>query len=405
MSHVTSHKSSPAFTLVEMLIASSLFAMLTSLVLVFFINTSRVSGAFNDKQVLFDDGEFLMNKLVREISNSSIDYEEYFNRLVIGGDFGMNFGQYASQFYYSDQVAKGKQNHCDVLQSSDGKDAAAENCVNTGRNPVRTDLLPGEGNAFMVPNQDISANQSKSLASEKKIFCDDFSALNELKINKRNYVCVKHLYLVSPEGDRKILIAPEKFTITASDESSKDAHVLSLAEMITKEQTTEGQSNTVKYDKIFTCSKDVCTKDGSVKPMNTKNSTADLSVKVPDVEDLADGDDTHDKNFIPISSKRIDVISAEFFISPVEDPLKAYSEGEDPLKGFSEKEMNAKYFLHQPTVTIVLEIQPIANLVNGKNSPRIRLEKKVTPAVFEEVKSYPPHMECIGAGCDAIRMQ
>ena len=373
--------------------------MLTSLVLVFFVSTSRVSGTFNEKQVLFDDGEFLMNKLVREISNSSVDYEEYFNRLVIGGEFGMNFGQYASQFYYSDEKVPGAKNNCDNLQQ-----ASTENCVNIGRNPVRSDLLPGEGNAFMIPNQDISANQ-KNLppGDERRIFCDDFKPLEKLAIDKKNYVCVKHLYLVTPDGDKKILIGPEKFTVTGSDTKSKDAHTLSMVEMTTKQEKLAGAADTTKYDKIFTC--DACTSpDTIVQTMNMKNDT-ELSIKFPEVSDLSDDNSTDDQNFIPISSKRINVVSAQFFISPVEDPLKAYSEGEDPLKGFSEKEMNAKYFLHQPTITIVLEIEPISNLINGKDAQRIRLEKKVTPAVFEEVKSYPPHMECIGTSCDAIGMQ
>lgn len=386
--------SSPAFTLVEMLIASSLFAILTSLVLVFFVNTTRVSGAFKEKQILFDDGQFVMNKLVREISNSAIDYEEYFNRLVIGGDFGMNFGQYASQFYYSDHVSQGFQNHCD-----NSAEALEENCINIGKNPVRTDLLPGEGNAFMIPGQDTSAHQDSGIAEEEKIFCNNFQALEELKINKRNYVCVQHLYLITPEGNKKILIAREKFS--PGEDPSKSAHTLSFAEMIPKEGKPEGAMDKVQYDKIFTCSKPVCSGSGSVELMNT---SVKLDVAFPKVSDLSNNS-ADDQDFIPLSSKRIDIISAQFFISPVEDTLKAYNEGEDPLKGFSEKEINAKYFLHQPVVTIVLEIQPISSVVNGKDSPRIRLEKKVTPAVFGEVKSYPPHMKCVGNGCNSIRKQ
>lgn len=384
------HNSKKGFTLIEMLIASALFGVIGSLALTLFINMSRSSSTFALREIILDDAQFMMNTLVREISDNAIDYEEYFNRTVIKGEFGMNFGQYAAQFYYSEKVNPGQQNNCDNLDITYG--GKKDSCINTGKNPPATNKLPGDGSAFTSPN--FTAYEDPEKPEEQKIFCKDFDPENELRINKRNYVCVQHLYLISPDGKKKIIIAPE-----GESEGKGSTHVLSRVEMVWPSKDDQG---------IFTCNPEKTPCTGGSPEITLMNSAKNKApkVQIPDVQDLSDkNDDDENEDFIPFTPRRINIRSIKFFLSPVEDPIKAFSEGEDPLKGFSEKEINAKYAIKQPSIMIVLEVEPSANVSSGKESSRITLQKLVTIPILQEIKSFPPHMQCAGPNCDKIHKQ
>ncbi len=70
---------------------------------------------------------------------------------------------------------------------------------------------------------------------------------------------------------------------------------------------------------------------------------------------------------------------------------------EDPHKAFGESNASAgaQTNIHQPKVTIILEVEPISNVKYGTGFPSISVQTSVTPGVFSEVQSYPPQMEML----------
>ena len=95
------------FTLVEVLIAISLFtliAIISSRIMVDLVQTEKKSSVQNP---IYDDAAFIMQQLTNEILGGTIDYEEYYNMNVVklknppaGGPFyGINYGIYSSRFF------------------------------------------------------------------------------------------------------------------------------------------------------------------------------------------------------------------------------------------------------------------------------------------------------------------
>lgn len=65
------------FTLLESLLAMSLFAIMTIVILDVFTQTQSIQARASSLQKLQDDGRFIMNKLASDIRNGSILYECY----------------------------------------------------------------------------------------------------------------------------------------------------------------------------------------------------------------------------------------------------------------------------------------------------------------------------------------
>ena len=99
---------------------------------------------------------------------------------------------------------------------------------------------------------------------------------------------------------------------------------------------------------------------------------------IPNAEDLfyknIESDPDHHQDFIPIGPLRISVDSVQFYISPLENPLLAYSE-EDPA------------IQHIPYVTIFLTVSPNSAIPGGANVEdfQITLQETVTTELLSPV--------------------
>jgi prepilin-type N-terminal cleavage/methylation domain-containing protein len=66
------------FTLVEIIIANSLFSSVSLIGVGIFINITRVQRRIYLENAVYEDGRFLMARLSREIRLNAIDYGEYY---------------------------------------------------------------------------------------------------------------------------------------------------------------------------------------------------------------------------------------------------------------------------------------------------------------------------------------
>ena len=180
----TSLRTSQGFTLIEVLVAASLFSVVGMMATSVFMNLSRGQQQIGSRSTIYDDAQFILDSLTRQISSNAIDYEEYYNQVVLDGMPGMHYGEYASQFYY------------DVKNKERGCDSADPTCVNIGSNPSSGNF-PESNNAFYEPG--ISLNE--------KLFCQGF---DPIFTKTKNHACMKQLFLINPDGNKKTLIAPEK---------------------------------------------------------------------------------------------------------------------------------------------------------------------------------------------------
>ena len=128
----------------------------------------------------------------------------------------------------------------------------------------------------------------------------------------------------------------------------------------------------------------------NVSNATSSNSSVKLNYPDPADPETIDGAGTsidkaynNGQDYVPFTPSRVNIKNIEFFISPTEDPHKAFAEEPDtgPTKIF------------QPRVTIVLTVEPLSNVKSGTNYAPLTVQTTVTPGIFTEVESYPPQMQ------------
>lgn len=81
-----------AFTLAELIVSMTIFFMLITVVLVFFLELSKLKNSINAKQSLLEQSYFVMERIQILMEDYSIDYEEYFNRRLVWCDSASDYG-------------------------------------------------------------------------------------------------------------------------------------------------------------------------------------------------------------------------------------------------------------------------------------------------------------------------
>ncbi len=368
------------FTLLEVLIAASVFAIIGVLATTIFMNLSRDKQRITSRNFLYDDAQFILDELSRKITSNTIDYEEYYNQLVLQGKPGMNFGRYAAKFYYN---LKNNTSDCIDLSKNDNK----KSCVNTGKNPPSGNTSDN-ANAFYASGVTPTSESANILC---KGFLPFFSST-------KNHACVKQLFLTDSNARKKTFIARERIDWGSASES-KESFVLAQASMI----PAESSDKKIAFSKIYTCKVPSCSGQKIVNPDQLINTPSKpitpLVILYPDTKDLQAIDEVlkenvtssqspiakaYEKDFIPFTPSRINVKDITFYITPVEDPYKAFAE--------SYENVGMKTNIHQPKVTIVLTVEPISNVKYGTNYPSLTVQTTVVPGLFSEVFSYPPQL-------------
>jgi type II secretory pathway pseudopilin PulG len=100
----------PSFTLIEVIIAMTLFMTLATFGVMMVSNVSKASKKVEMEEYVYTEGQALLERLTRTIQASGIDYEEYYSQYVLGATtYGINYGEYHKQFFNpSTQFETGK---------------------------------------------------------------------------------------------------------------------------------------------------------------------------------------------------------------------------------------------------------------------------------------------------------
>ena len=345
-------KKSRGLTLVEILVAVSLFSTVGLMALTVFINITRIQGRLSLENAIYEDARFMMERISRSIRNNAIDYEEYFNKGVNSANgYGKLYGCYAAQFYNPGQKVNllGNETPDGKLgaQCNDGAPYNGQECVvfkpsidiNTGMYPYRG-ALPAPG----IPE------------AESNAFCPRY--LNAgLTCSGEKTAMKNELYLINKEGTAKTYFAKKLVN------KSPNEFALAMFEKMSIDKDSDGINETWNN-----CALDnplCCTSEYDCNGLPTLESS------------LISGDVY--KGFVPLSPLRSNVTKLEFQIMPTEDPRKAFAE---PL------------YISQPRVRITLSVQPSAAQLNRfgnpakEDIPTIVLQTTVSSRIQSEVKSY-----------------
>ncbi len=357
-------KKTKGFTLVEVVLATSIFALVALVGVIIFVNVTRIQRRIALENALYEDGRFMMERLAREVRYNTIDYEEYYNKSVekdpdnvlIPERYGAEYGCYASRFYNpgSDLEFGAKCNNGAPADQNLGCVIDKETLdLNVGQNPYFLEAASaGTANAFC---------DEKYGAGTIPGSCANASLHSQ-----------KELYLIDSAGKKKTLVALK--TVNASGEKA-----LSMIRLIGEDTNTDGIVEKwvepgVNYycDTSFDCN-----------PNNFPNNRLEDSLIANTPSDIY-------KGFVPISPLRTNITDLKFYVSPLEDPRKAFAE------------INiADGSQQQPHVTILMSLQPSQSELGafGEDIPKITLQTSISSRVYSEVKSY-THTQACSSGYD-----
>lgn len=369
-------KNRKGFTLAEVLIAATIFTIVSLIAINVFVNVIRIQRRVSLENAIYEDARVMMERMSREIRENAVDYEEYYNKasdqepgfaplLGLGGTnpFGNRYGCYSKRFY--NPGSGGPEVGGFGAYCNDGSTTPDSNpgCIvdkttldiNTGRNPYAGySTIPAKGDPDVA-----------------NAFCDENQASagdNNCKDSNPNHNDQAELYLINAKGTEKTFLALKQINATPSE------HALALLRLTGQDKDRDGV-NEIWRD----C--DTALPPGNKFCCSTGFDCSDASVPfaTSSLENTLVYDANIYKGFVPISPTRTDVVSLKFYVSPLEDPRKAFDETALTL-GIQQ----------QPHVTVVLTVKPSAGSISGYDGdiPQITIQTTVTSRVYNEVKSY-----------------
>jgi prepilin-type N-terminal cleavage/methylation domain-containing protein len=344
------NNSTSAFTLIEMLLSISLFSIVIVITAAIFIDSLRLDRKTSLQQQVFIDARFTLDQIAEAVRNGTIDYEEYFNQIVLSrkvngnsaageyrNNYGDNHGAYNARFYNRGEDEElGK-------QCNDGtKWTPGRECViltrtvdkNTGVNPFirAATFLSGEPD---LSTSVCSGTDDSLLGAVDGVGrCRNPNNMNP--VDGENEFA--ELYLINEDGDEKTIFVRE-----AIAEGSENMYSVSFVKM---------KGLDVNGDLIpdeFTCDAEAgfnCTLSGVACGASLD------TIECPDGDDkdvanavAGEGLVQFSSDFIPISPNRINIKQLNFKFTPLEDPFKSFAE--DSLE-----------FKKLPHVTITMTVEP-----------------------------------------------
>lgn len=352
---VSRHHRPHGFTLVELSIAILVLTMLSIFAGQIYLNYTSAARNLKGANLVYEEARFLMEKIVREIRQNGIDYEQYFNQNIMipteGGGFAQNLVPFATEGGgdYTD-------NYC--AYSSIYYDNGPDNDFWTLKDNDSTGTRNPEWESWMTDSGATQIEAAKSVENELyliNIAGTKRSVLTRV-VENVNGDMIGKVALLKMDGqdfgtDHINGRNPSNASIPVSDPSCHP-----------DEGENDGLIDSWLCSPGFSCLNVLDT------PSATIAGCAGLSQVA--IKDPADPN----YSFVDISPNALNVVDLKFMIAPADDPWKAYSMNDYQI---------------QPHVTIQMTVNANPKLVTtGQASPpSITLTSTITARNYDEIKS------------------
>lgn len=361
-------KNRKGISLVEVLIAISLFVIVATLSSNILIDTAKLQKKSSISSAIYEDLRIITQQITNEIQNGAIDYEEYYNAYVLHDGkaeqdtyYGINYGAYGSRFY-------------DPGSSLDGAPTKHPDDLGTECSYPKTIPAGEDCQVIYTISTDLNVGASPYIGDPDSVnaFCDGAKG----KCSKPGEV--DELFLIDKTGTKKTIIGRKKT-------SNKD-WAIGMVKMDGIDVDQNGVIDTFKCAKEYACTgdgtgeSDILAKVIKLPFFDTKKDIEDYGVRLPKRSDLNAAFDINSTQFVPITPLRTNVKELKFIIHPLDDPYKAYSE----------PKMQA-----HPSVTILLTIEladAVKDLYPGEFE-ELHIQTTVSAGVLNTINSYPPTSE------------
>lgn len=353
----TKLRHSRAFTLVEVLITLTIFAMVAMVAVSLLVNGLRSAKRIQAQIYLYTEAQALMDQIARDVSDNTVDYELYFSRTVLGetGFDTPNYGYYGQSFFNPGTGGQLVGPYADV------DDYYGANC------PSDTSLLYPDDCSDEIPDYDELDLETGTHPFEgiddftgytddpvyMNAFCEGTSAdpdHGSIDCTEVGVPFTDELFLVNGAGDTRIMYIMELL------EGSSSEYGLSRLVMSGTDSNNDGVEDswacTTNYD---------CNGVGTVGD----DGIGEAGLAVPEEAD-----------FMPLSPIDISILSFNVLISPSEDPYRGFGEEDAQL---------------QPQVTIIMEVSlsdEFGSSLLGDIVPSILIQRTMSTGVYSKVVSY-----------------
>lgn len=344
-----------AFTLIESLIALTLFATAAVVTLTVFINGLASTKKTEAQLFLKDQAQAILNEVQVVAEQNTIDYEAYYARNGLGetGWETQNYGFYAQSFYnpgtdgWATGPYSGLPDYYGAACPSDSTLHYPEGC--SSETPVYSELDTNTGAHPFSGIDSLSASYADDPAT-MNAFCESGSECESL-----NYTVTNELIVVNGTGDRRTIVTRELL-----EEGSSD-YRLSKVVLSGSDSDADGVVDAWVCTEDYTCS-------------DTYSCGLD-DCSIPSDGDLTDTDSASGSDFMPFTPSTVNVEYFYVVIAPLEDPYRAFAEEDSQI---------------QPGITVFLTLslsEDYPDRVIGEE-PSLSVQRTFFTGVYQEIESY-----------------
>lgn len=331
---INKNKERAGFTIIELMVAISVLTIIALFGANIYLSYTQSARNLKANNLIQEEGRFLMEKIIKEIRQGSIDYEEYFNQSNDGsgglfgatlGVLGQNYCQYDRAFYTAGE---------DGLMPTEDDESQGT------LNPAYVEAIstPLQENLYLINN---AGNQRTYFTRvERDVSGNTIGKLAMLRLVGHDYGTDSINSLDSYNGEQ------------ATDTDCQP-----------DERENDGLIDTWHCHPDFSCDRDVDINGTDFPICNGYGHNI--------VNDVLDAD----HSFEDISPNAINLVDLNFFLSPADDPWKAYENN---------------IVQNQPYITIQMVIEANPAVVSGLEEgrvPRIVLNSTITTRNYSEIKS------------------
>ncbi|MFA6305667.1 MAG: prepilin-type N-terminal cleavage/methylation domain-containing protein [Candidatus Gracilibacteria bacterium] len=377
-------------TLVEVLVAASLFAVATVVAGDILVSDVQLEKKTNLQNTLAAEMRIILQQISSEIQDGTIDYDEYYSICVLNEGcelnkpagsafYGMFQGVYGSRFYDPGRSLDGN-------DTNNPEDIGAECSYPNPQNGKECEVVYN-----LSVDLNTGQNPFTGSADAASAFCEAGKGLCAPPQMNSGSVTVDQLFILDKTGTKKTIIAKKKIR----DFSGGADYALGKVVMKGKDYDRNGVTDIFSCEEGYNCYGDVGDQADLLAQLIpfkslTKNDANFIKlnkITLPWGEDLGkpfEGS-ASETMFVPITPLFASIKDIKFIIHPIEDPYKAYAEPN--MKG-------------QPSVTIMLTVGLSSVSVKDYPGvfPDITLQTTVAAGVTSRIDSYPPVVEVKDSG-------
>lgn len=260
-------KFSRAFTLIEVLLAVTIFSFVAVFAVYLYVDTVHNDEKISFERELYEEARYTLERVVSELRQGTVDYAEYWNMShenSCSADLNGNGTQEGDDFYEDNFY--GEYGSCYQFYAASFYD------TNSDGDPVFFENINGK----QIALEHLGTNGSENAISE--------GAQDEL-------------YIINADGNLKTILRRR---------GNKDEKPCS---------EIDRSENSTEYCRL--------------EILRMEGRDTDVDGKVDSwicTDDFGGEGCTPEESFRPISTPNIDITDLQFFIAPVEDPYKSYNE-------------------------------------------------------------------------------